>query len=284
MSAPSIPTLLVSHWRWAPGLDISAAAVLTAYVHGAHRQRHRWPLRRTLSFAAGICSVLLATQSGVDSFGDRLLSAHMAQHMVLLLLAPLLLLGGQPLLLVLRSTAPVQRRRLIAILRATAPLLHPLACAGTFAAVLLIAHVPSVYDMTLRSPALHDAEHCAFLLAGALMWWPLIGVDPLGAHRLGPIARLGYLFAAMLPMAVIGAYLNRDPSELYREYAAPAQGLGISPLGDQALAGVIMWVVGTLLMAAIGLRTTIDALLTEERRVAAAERRTALAHAPGAPR
>src|SRR2546421_562256 len=196
MTAPSIPQLLVGHWRLDWALNAQAALYAALYLWGTRRAR-RWPARRTVSFLAGIGCVVVALESGVDSFDDRLLSVHMVQHTLLLLVAPLLLLGGHPVLLALRALPTDPRRRLVRILRWSRRLTGPLQCLGVFSVVVLVTHLPAFYDATLRQPALHDAEHLAYLLAGALMWWPLVGVDPAPAHRLGGVGRPLCLLAAM---------------------------------------------------------------------------------------
>src|SRR5947209_19722846 len=101
MSAPSLPSLVVSHWQpqWGPSVLGSVAAGI--YLSATLRLGAGWPARRTISFLGGILCVLVALDSGIGGFDDRLLSAHMVQHMLLLLLAPLLLMAGQPLLLAL---------------------------------------------------------------------------------------------------------------------------------------------------------------------------------------
>ena len=110
MGAPSLPQLLLEHWRPAWSVDAEALVVATLYLASARRTRGRWPARRSASFLAGVACLLVALQSGLDSFDDRLLSAHMVQHMLLLLLAPLLLLGGRPAMLVLRTLRPQRSR------------------------------------------------------------------------------------------------------------------------------------------------------------------------------
>jgi putative copper resistance protein D len=266
------PSLLISHWQLTPTLDLGAVASSSLYGLGVHLTRGRWPRRRTASFLAGMACLLLALQSGIDTFADRMLSVHMVQHMLLLLVVPLLLLGGRPVILLLRALPPPHRRRLVDLLGRARPLTRPLCCLAFFYAVLLLTHLPAFYDATLRHPAVHDLEHVLYLLAGLLIWWPLLDVDPVPVHRLGGLARLAYAIATMLPMALVGAWLDRQPALAYAPYAGPAQSLHISALTDQANAGAIMWVAGNTLMAAAGLWITVLALLAEERRVAARER------------
>ena len=184
----------------------------------------------------------------------------MVQHMFLLLLAPVLILLGRPLELTLRALPPARPathgsrvdcgwRRLTG----------PLPCLATFAAVVTFTHLPGIYDATLTHPLLHDAEHALYLLAGALMWWPILDGDPSPRRRLDGLGRLLYLIVAMMPMAVIGAYLNRHPTLVFSAYGPPARALGISAVTDQQQAGAIMWVLGGLFMVLVGLWAAMGA-------------------------
>lgn len=102
MSVPAIPDLLVSHWQPSVPLDLEAACVAAAYLIATTRVRAHWPVRRTASFLAGIACILVALQSGIGAYDDQLLTVHMVQHLILLLPAPLLLLLGRPVVLLLR--------------------------------------------------------------------------------------------------------------------------------------------------------------------------------------
>jgi putative copper resistance protein D len=274
--APSLPSLLVSHWHPSGAPDLTAAVSAMLYVGATARVRARWPLRRTAAFLAGLACVLVATDSGIGAYDDQLLSIHMVQHMLLLLVAPLLLLAGRPLILALRALPARRRRALAAGLYRLAPVLRPAVCLATFSAVLVLTHLPAFYDATLRHPAVHEAEHALYLIAGLLLWWPLLDADPVPAHRLSGLGRLVYLLATMPPMAIVGAYLNRHPTLVYPPYGAPARAMGISAVVDQQQAGAIMWVAGSAIVIAVGLWVTIAALVADERRQQARE-----AHAIG---
>jgi putative membrane protein len=276
MSAPSLPGLLISHWRLAPVPVATAAAVCAVYLAGARRVRAGWPARRTAAFLAGVGAALVAVDSGLERFDDRLLSAHMAQHMLLLLAAPLLMLIGRPLELALRALPARWRPPLARALRRLAGATRPLVCLGGFAVVVGLTHLPGFYGATLVHPALHDAEHALYLVAGGLMWWPILDGDPVPRRRLDGLGRLLYLIAAMVPMAMLGAYLNRHPTLVYPAYGPPARVLGVSAVSDQQQAGAIMWVLGDVFMVAVGLCAAMGALMAEERRQQARERRAGL--------
>jgi putative copper resistance protein D len=283
--APSLAQLLTGYWHPAWSLNAAALAGAGLYLWGARRVRGRWPGARTLSFLAGIACLLVALESGLDAYDDQLLSVHMVQHMLLLLVAPLLLLSGRPAILALRALRGERRRALARALARLGPITRPVTCLAVFSAVVLLAHVPWFYDATLRDGALHTAEHVLFLGAGMLLWWPILDGDPVPAHRLGGLGRLVYVLVAMLPMTVVGAYLDRNSSLVYPPYGAPGHALGISALADQAQGGAIMWVGGASVMVAVGLWASMSALIEEERRQRAREaagaRRAASAQ-PGA--
>ena len=273
MSAPSLPSLLVSHWTLSATVLAPAVASAALYVAGTRRLARRWPARRTAAFLAGIGVVVIALQSGIDAYDDQMLSIHMVQHMLLLLVAPPLLLAGRPLVLALRALAPRRRGAITAALHRTRGVTGPVPALAAFTAVILLTHLPSFYDATLRHPALHDVEHAVYIAAGLLMFSPLLDGDPVPRHRLGGLGKLLYLIVAMMPMALVGAYLNRHPTLFYAPYGPPARALGISVLDDQAQAGAIMWVLGGVVMTAVGLWAAVAAMVAEERRMAAREAR-----------
>jgi cytochrome c oxidase assembly factor CtaG len=285
VSAPGVPSLLVSHWALSPSVVVPAAGFAVLYLVGVGRAGGRWPARRTISFLAGMGCVVVALQSGIAAYDDQLLSIHMAQHMLLLLVAPALLLGGRPLILALRALPPARRSAFARALAMTRRVTAPAPALVLFAGAVILTHLPSFYDAALRHPGLHYLEHALYLTAGLLMWSPLLDGDPAPAHRLDGLARLAYLIVAMMPMALVGAYLNRHATLVYPPYAPPARALGVSALDDQGRAGAIMWVLGNVIMVAVGLWTAVAAMVAEERRQSAREARAASVAAPdrGAP-
>ncbi len=270
----NLVSLLWRDWQPTWNVDVIAALAACAYLTAARGIRS-WPRWRTASFIGGVGAVVVALQSGIDPWGERRLSAHMVQHLLLLELAPLLLLGGRPALLLLRVT-PRDRRpvlaRWFARLSARA---RPLTCLGVFSVVVLATHLPGFYDATLSDGTLHELEHSLYLAAGLLLWWPVLDGDPVVSHRLNGLGRLIYVIVAMAPMTLIGAYLYRDATVLYQPYASAARTLGLSAISDQQQAGAIMWVLGSALMIAAGLWQAMAALVAEERRMQISEQAAA---------
>lgn len=274
MTAPTLSGLVLSHWHLELGLDALACLCALLYVRASLRV-DRWPLVRTACLFAAVATVIVALQSGLDAYDDQLLSVHMVQHMLLLMVAPPLLLLSRPALLLLRALPPPRRRATARALARLRPISGPLACLAVFYAVVLLTHLPPFYDATLSHPWLHESEHAAYLAAGTLMWWPIVGGDPSPIRRLGGLGSLVYVLAAMPPMALIGAYLNRHASLVYPPYGPPARALGVSALSDQATAGAIMWVVGNTIMVFGGLWGVLAALVRDERRQQARDARIA---------
>jgi putative membrane protein len=272
MSAPSLPTLLWTHWAPSTSVEAGVACAAGLYLLGVHRTRSRWPPRRTAAFLGGLGIIVLALVSGIGAEDDTLLSDHMVQHLLLLEVAPLLLLAGHPGLLALRAAPVASRRSLAGAFERLRPLTHPGVCLGVFTVVVLGTHVPAFYDATLRHVWLHELEHGLYLAAGTLMWWPVLDADPLPRRRLNGLGRLAYIILAMIPMTVVGAYLSRDVHLAYAPYAAPAQTLGISAIVDQQLGGMIMWVLGSMVMILAGLWLAMAAMVDEERRLQVRER------------
>jgi cytochrome c oxidase assembly factor CtaG len=224
---------------------------------------------RIASFAAGVAAVLLALLPVTDEWADRLLSVHMVQHLLLTLVAPPLLLLGGPVQFLLKTLPPRPRRALARAVagRAVHLLTRPPVGLAVFAAVMLATHLTGLFELALRDDRVHAAEHAAYLLAGLLLFAPLLAPasGPV-AKAPGGLARFLWLMAAMVPMTAVGALLSSENRVRYPSYVAPARALGRSPLADQHLAGVIMWVGGGLAMTALAIGVAMAAMAAEERR------------------
>lgn len=268
------PTLgrLVGSWTFDPGLIALLAAAALLYGVGAARHG-RWPPGRTLSFLAGLLALALALLSGVDRYSERLLSVHMAQHLLLELVAPALLLSGAPLRLALRASPRGARGAIAGLLSHTAvrALARPASGFVLFACVALATHLTGLYEFALEHPAAHELEHAAYFWSGVLFLAPLIAADPL-PHPPGAIARFSWLMGAMAVMALPGALLTFATDVRYPYYLAPARALGRSALADQRLAGAIMWVGGGVLVFLLALAVSMQSMLAEERRQRRRER------------
>jgi len=268
IGAPSFNALATS-WQPAPLVLAPALFAGGLYALGIVRRSRPWPARRSLAFAFGLVAVVFALDSGLDVYADRLASIHMVQHLVLTIIAAPLLAAGAPLRLALGATGGATRAGIVRVL-ASPPartLSRPLTSWILFVGLMVGWQVSPLYDLSLRHPLLHDLEHVLLLGTAMLFWAQVVGVDPL-PHSLGAVGRLLYLLAAMPAMSVIGVWLLVPGTLRYPAYAAFAQALGVSPLRDQHLAGMIMWG-GDAVLGAITLLIACRALLGDERRAAA---------------
>jgi putative membrane protein len=217
------------------------------------RRERRW---RSVSFYAGLGTVVLALDSPLDAFSGQLFWAHMVQHVLLLVVAPPLIVLARPWIRLWRSLPLGARQSLghglgqgqrAAPLRALSRTLgRPLPSFLLFSGVLLVWHVPSLFDATLRSSAVHALEHTLFFSTALLFWKQVLPSPPLHA-RLVPLQRVAYLVGAMVVSWILAVVLALAPHPLYAHYAHEAtRPGGISALADQQLAAGIMWVPGSI--------------------------------------
>ena len=211
---------------------------------------------RALLFYGGLATVVIALDSPLDSLSGQLFAAHMAQHVLLLTVAPpLIALSApwsrlwQPLPLRFRRAAA---RALVlgpgwAWLRAAArPVRRPLPAWLLFNGNLVLWHVPFLYDATLRNGAVHDVEHALFFSTGLLFWTRVVDSPPLRA-ALGWLGRVAYVVGAIAVGWVLAIVLALAHSPFYAPYAALAHRPGgLSALGDQQIAAGVMWVPGSI--------------------------------------
>ncbi len=246
----------LSHLGPESWLVLGAVLALALHARGwrvLHRLRpERYPVWRLVSFCAGVATVLIALLSPLDALADRLLSAHMAQHLLLMMIAPPLVWLGDPLAPALCGLPERLCRRVIAPLLARSSLralgrglTRPAVCWIGFVVVTVLWHLPVLYQAALRSEPLHDFEHVCFLTAGLLFWWPVLTPWPALPR---PWVALPYLVLAALENTLFSAVFTFSDHLLYPIYAGRAPAFGLTPLADQALAGAVMWVPGSLAM------------------------------------
>jgi putative membrane protein len=209
------------------------------------------------AFAGGWLALVAALVSPLDALGARLFSAHMLQHELLMLVAAPLLVMARPLAAWAWAFSPAQRQRIGGWLRApvwTAVwglFTEALAAWGLHALALWLWHVPRFFDAALHSEALHAFQHASFLVTALLFWWAVLGGDP--RSRKGSGFAMVYLFTTMLHTGALGALLTFAPTAWYPSYAASAGALGLDPVEDQQLGGLVMWVPGGLAYLIAGL-------------------------------
>jgi putative membrane protein len=256
---PTFPDVLFQ-WRPEPILLVALAiaalgwVILSRRVSVAHpaKPHPRW---RSAAFLGGLGTLAVALMSPIEAYEGQLFSVHMLQHMLIELVAAPLLLLGAPATLALRAASPSVRPRLLSVLhsRAVSVLSFPLLAWVVFAAVNWAWHFSSLYNDALETPWLHDLQHLTFLGAALLFWWPVVGADP-ARWRLPHPVRLFYLFLAMPQNSFLGIALMSAPLALYPHYQTNARDWGPSPIVDQSVGGMLMWVGGDVVfLLAMGL-------------------------------
>ncbi len=242
-------------WQFDPLIALPLAVFTLVYLALARRVSARhpgnpWPRLRTGLFLGAIVTLALALLSPVDTFSDDLLSVHMVQHMLLMMVAAPLLAASAPGTLALRAARQrIRRRVLLPIVhgRVVGFLTFPVTGWLAFTVALWASHLTDLYNIALANDAVHALEHGIYLAAACLLWWPIFSPDPI-RWRLHPAVRaLGMTF--QIPsIAFLSVILMSAPTVLYPAYIERAAALGVDPLTDQRAGAAIMWISGTMMM------------------------------------
>ena len=243
----------LTDWTWEPTVILGLVALCAAYVMAWRRgllsdgdDVHAWfrsAGSRRWYFAAGVAVAFVALLSPIDTGGDTyLFSLHMVQHLLLMMVAPPLCLLGiagmrRP------DVASLGIRRCLAFLARPAP------ATVAFSAVLLVWHIPALYDATLTTEPIHVVEHLSFIAVGVLFWWPI--VDPLRGDDtkawVGAFPKIAMLVASGVPPTALGLIFTIAPHAFYDFYVRAPRLWGLTPVVDQQIAGVVMFGAGNII-------------------------------------
>lgn len=238
----SASDLLLHGWEVHPSVIIGCVAVAAWYFTSAPRMA-----KYAARFLLGVLVLCLALVSPIDPLGDAyLFSAHMLQHLLLILIVPPLLILGLTPERVSRWMSRPRVRRVASILG------HPVVAWFSNMSMMLIWHLPVLYNAANASTPIHIFEHLSFLVTGCMFWWPI--VSPLESQRIQAGPAMLYLFGAAAVSTLLGIVITFLPVGLYKPYLHPVDELGalhlirdtwgISAAEDQKLAGLLMWVPG----------------------------------------
>lgn len=236
-------------------------------------------------FGAGWLALLVALVSPLHPWGNVLFSAHMTQHEILMLVAAPLLVLGRPVVVTLKGLPRGWAGGLAWGMNRPAwrsihhTFEHPMVAWVVHAAALWIWHVPALFDAAVRSEFVHVIQHASFFGTALLFWWALFNA------RRGPAAYgagILYLFTTAVHNSLLGALLSFAGTVWYEPYERGPQSWGLTPLEDQRLGGLIMWIPAGLVYVAAALVMVASWLRESERRAVAREAETdAAAAAPG---
>lgn len=239
-------------WHFDGPVAFNLAVFAAIYLCGTARiwRRSGWgqgvSWGQAAAFAAGLLTVVVALMSPLDTLGNDLSWVHMSQHMVLMAVAAPLIIIGAPGFVVLWAIPRAGRLPAARLPRRTAlgrtlsnVSWNPLFAWGLHAAVLWGWHLPVLYEWALYDPVVHDIEHLSFFLAACLFW--RIVIDHRSHLRLNAGLGVLYLFTTSLHATMLGVFMALAPRPWYAIYAGRTERWMLSPLEDQQLAGLIMW-------------------------------------------
>jgi cytochrome c oxidase assembly factor CtaG len=259
MMPPLTMTGALTAWQFAPLVSTMLVVAGGAYLIGAWRvgRRHParpWPRRRTLAFLLGLAVIAIAVQSSAGAYDDVLFSAHMVQHLLLIMAAPPLLVYGRPVTLLLHATRNPVHTRVKRVLRsrAVAAVTWPPATVVLYAAVVIVTHLTPLMNLVLADESVHDAEHAAYLVAGYLFFLPVIGSEPL-RWRLAGMGRFLLLLVVMPVDLAVGAVLMLLPAVPFPAYLRARRAWGPAPLADLHDGGLIMLAGSELIMTGLAI-------------------------------
>ncbi len=239
---------LLTDWKVYPSFLIGWLLLAVLYLIGMGPLRRRLGLApridrgRMVLFVTGLAVMFVALQGPIHELSDRyLFSVHMVQHLLITLAVPPLLLAGTPdwMLRPLLRPAPVAR--------AARLLTRPVAAFVLYNALFTAWHVPPLYDLVMRNHDVHIAMHLSILAAAVILWWPVVTPVP-ELNHLPYGGQILYFFLLALPMMVLSSLISLSDHVLYPFYASAPRIFGITPLEDQQIGGLIMWVPGTAVL------------------------------------
>ncbi|HEY4854710.1 MAG TPA: cytochrome c oxidase assembly protein [Streptosporangiaceae bacterium] len=247
---------ILDHWEFAPVVTAIAVAGAALYLWGAWRVARRhparpWPWWRTAMFLGGLAVIVVATESGIGAYDDVLFWDHMIQHLMLIMIAPPLLVVGQPFTLLLHASRNplhtwakrVMRSRVVSFL--TWP---PFGLAA-YATAIVGTHLTGLMGLVMTNPALHNAEHALYLVVGYLFFLPIFGREPIRWRVSYPI-RLLVLILVMPVDTFTGLVLGYATTGMPGMPASGRPAGAPSPVEDVHWGGAVMWIGGGAIMLA----------------------------------
>jgi putative membrane protein len=242
-------TSFTVHWSTVVGL-VALAVLYEWQAAGGRRQAglsfSRFPPAACrLPFYSGLTVIFFSLNGWLHDLSDYyLFSAHMVQHLLLTLLVPPLLIAGTPGWML----RPLLRHPVVGSIARV--LTRPKVCFATFNVVVAAWHLPVLYNLAMAHHGIHIVQHLMFMGAAVMLWWPILSPLP-ELPRLSYPAQMLYLFLTTIPMSIVAVFITYSESLLYPAYAASPRIFGITPLQDQLIGGLIMWIPGGLIFFAV---------------------------------
>ena len=256
-------------------VSLAPLVVEFAYLLGWYRLHNAIPhllsVWRLAAFSCGLLALWAVVASPISAMDHHLLTAHMAQHLLLMTVSAPLTLLSAPVIVLLNGLPKSFGRLVSAPLLGCSPVqtlgqmvMHPLFCWFAGTATVIAWHIPALFELGMRSARWHELEYACFFAAGILFWWPVVQPWPsLATWSIWGVPL--YLFLATLPCDVLSAFLTFCGRVVYPHYLSTHRLYNISPLGDQQCAGALMWVWVTFVYLAPATAVTIQTLSPQRR-------------------
>jgi putative membrane protein len=252
---------LLSGWDVLDPLAFLVLLAAAAYLFGAFRiaSRSRTSIldrKRIYAGITGYASLYIALAGPFDAFAPEAFWLHMTQHIIISMISAPLMLLSSPMAAFLWAMPETMRmgagdllKRDGAIQRVMRWLIDPRITVPLFIGTLYAWHAPALFSAALNNNYVHYLQHFTFFTTSALFWWPIIGPAPVRSKLRYP-ARLLYLLSVVTPTAVLASVITMTHSVIYKDYLGSPMHWGMTPLEDQTLAGLILWIPGNALYLA----------------------------------
>jgi cytochrome c oxidase assembly factor CtaG len=244
-------------WTFDPWVITPIVLIGLFYAAGSVRlrlrsRRHTHGVGSSLLFWSGWVMLLLALVSPLHFLGEHLFTFHMIEHEIVMAVSAPLMVLARPIGILLwglprrvrcqaalmMNSKPVRKLWEFVVRGSSATILHGLA--------IWIWHAPALFDATVTNIGLHRLQHLSFFLTAILFWWSIVWHSDRGLAA-------WHLFVTMLHTSVLGALIALAPNVAYLDQTSMAQAWGLTPLEDQQLAGLLMWVPGGIIYAGAAL-------------------------------
>jgi putative membrane protein len=235
-------------WHAHPDVVLLCFALLVGYFYAITMLREtlsdagRVKRSQVLLYCSGVLTMYLVAGTPIHDISEQyLLTAHMFQHTVFIMVSAPLMLAGIPSWM---WDALLRQRGVMPIAKI---LTHPIVAFSIFNALQVVTHLPEVVNLSLETHWFHFVVHVALVASAMLMWWPILSnVEVL--PRLSPPLRMAYLFVQSLIPTVVAAFVTFANGVVYDFYAQAPRMWGISPVEDQQIAGGVMKMMGSIIL------------------------------------
>jgi putative membrane protein len=259
----------VHHWDVSLGWLVACLVLLAVYVDAVlrgYQRGHRHPGWRIACYVGGIVLLFLTLSSAIDVYAMSVFWVHMIEHLLLIMVVPILLVLGHPLTALRESWGEAGQARFDRIVRSApvAALTHPAVAFVLYGAVIVGTHLTGFMDQMVVHSWLMPAEQIAYVVSGYLLLLPMIGREPV-RWELPYLARVLLVLVGMVPDTIVGIVLLQSDTVSFPKMFAMHPSWAPGAVDDQQIAGGLMWAAGDGLMMVIGVVIVIQMISDPQR-------------------